>query len=169
MPMTQASPQDLFALLDGLGIAHTTFEHEPVFRVEEGAHIKAALPGGHSKNLFLKDHKGQIWLISALDSTQINLKALPKAIGSGRLSFGSEALLLEVLGVKPGSVTALALINDKEGRVRFVLDSALAAKEPVNFHPLHNGATTGLSTEGLMAFLNAVKHEPMIVDLEMAV
>ena len=169
MPMTQASPQDLFALLDGLAIAHTTFEHEPVFRVEEGAHIKAALPGGHSKNLFLKYHKGQIWLISALDSTEINLKALPKVIGSGRLSFGSEALLLEVLGVKPGSVTALALINDKEGRVRFVLDSALAAKEPVNFHPLHNGATTGLSTEGLMAFLKAVNHEPMIVDLEMAV
>ncbi len=169
MPMTQASPQDLFALLDGLGIAHTTFEHEPVFRVEEGAHIKAALPGGHSKNLFLKDHRGQIWLISALDSTQINLKALPKVIGSGRLSFGSESLLLEVLGVKPGSVTALALINDKDGRVRFVLDSALAAKEPVNFHPLHNGATTGLSTEGLMIFLNAVNHEPMIVDLEMAV
>ena len=167
--MTQASPQDLFALLDGLGIAHSTFEHEPVFRVEEGAHIKAALPGGHSKNLFLKDHKGQIWLISALDSTQINLKALPKVIGSGRLSFGSESLLLEVLGVKPGSVTALALINDKDGRVRFVLDSALAAKEPVNFHPLHNGATTGLSTEGLMAFLKAVNREPMIVDLEMAV
>ena len=169
MIMTKASPQDLFALLDRLGIAHTTFEHEPVFRVEEGAHIKAAVPGGHSKNLFLKDHKGQIWLISALDSTQINLKALPKAIGSGRLSFGSETLLLEVLGVRPGSVTALALVNDKEGRVRFVLDSALAAKEPVNFHPLHNGATTGLSTEGLMMFLKAVNHEPMIVDLEMAV
>ena len=168
MAMTHASPQDLFALLDGLGIAHATLEHEPVFRVEEGTHIKAALPGGHSKNLFLKDHKGQIWLISALDSTQINLKALPKAIGSGRLSCGSEALLLEVLGVRPGSVTALALINDKEGRVRFVLDSALAAKEPVNFHPLHNGATTGLSTEGLMMFLKAVNHEPMIVDLQMA-
>jgi Ala-tRNA(Pro) deacylase len=166
--MTHATPQDLFAFLDGLGITHTTFEHEPVFRVEEGAHIKAALPGGHSKNLFLKDHKGQIWLVSALDSSQINLKALPKAIGSGRLSFGSEALLFEVLGVRPGSVTALALINDKEGKVRFVLDKALADKEPVNFHPLHNGATTGMTTAGLLSFLKAVNHEPMIIDLEQA-
>ena len=97
--MTHATPQDLFALLDAHGIAHQTLEHPPVFRVGEGDEFKAQLPGGHSKNLFLKDHKGQIWLISALDSTQINLKALPKVIGSGRLSFGSEALLLEVLGV----------------------------------------------------------------------
>ena len=162
--MTHATPQDLFALLDTHGIAHSTLEHPPVFRVGEGDEFKAQLPGGHSKNLFLKDHKGQIWLISAKDTTAINLKALPQALGSGRMSFGSEALLFDTLGVRPGSVTALALINDREHKVRFVLDQALIDHDLVYFHPLHNGATTGLSAAGMMAFLKAVGVEPLVFD-----
>ena len=162
--MTQATPQDLFALLDAHGIAHSTLEHPPVFRVGEGDEFKAQLPGGHSKNLFLKDHKGQIWLISAKDTTAINLKALPQALGSGRMSFGSEALLFDTLGVRPGSVTALALINDREHKVRFVLDQALIDHDLVYFHPLHNGATTGLSAAGMMAFFKAVGVEPLVFD-----
>src|SRR5687768_11480783 len=110
----------LFAFLDAHGIAHRTIEHEPVFRVEEGQEIKARLPGGHTKNLFLKDDKARLWLISALGETRIDLKALPKRIGSGRHSFGSEALMVETLGVTPGSVTAFALINDRGRKVRFV-------------------------------------------------
>ena len=163
--MTHATPQDLFALLDAHGIAHQTLEHPPVFRVGEGDEFKAQLPGGHSKNLFLKDHKGQIWLISAKDTTTINLKALPQALGSGRMSFGSEALLYETLGVRPGSVTALALINDREHVVKFVLDQALIEHDQVYFHPLHNGATTGLSPSGLMALLKAVGIEARVLDL----
>jgi Ala-tRNA(Pro) deacylase len=165
--MTQAEPagrDELIAFLDAQGIAHRTLEHPPVFRVGEGLEIKAALPGGHSKNLFLKDAKGQLWLVSALGETAIDLKALPRTIGSGRLSFGSPELLYQTLGVTPGSVTAFALINDREHRVRFVLDAALLASEPVNFHPLTNTATTAVSRAGLLAFLTALGIEPIVVD-----
>jgi Ala-tRNA(Pro) deacylase len=158
--------EDLFAFLDAQGIAHRTLEHPAVFRVEEGHEIKAGLPGGHTKNLFLKDHKGQLWLISALGETTIDLKKAPATIGSARLSFGNEGLMLETLGVTPGSVTALGLINDAERRVRFVLDAALAAADPVNFHPLTNTATTALSQAGFRRFLAALEITPLIVDFE---
>jgi Ala-tRNA(Pro) deacylase len=151
---------------DRLGVAHRTLEHPAVFRVGEGENIKAALPGGHTKNLFLKDARGQLWLISALQDTRIDLKALPKAIGSAKLSFGSAELLGATLGVTPGSVTAFALINDVDRRVRFVLDARLAAADPVNFHPLVNTATTAISQAGFRAFLAALAVEPQIVDFE---
>lgn len=163
MPATRA---DLFALFDRLGVSHSTLDHAPVFRVEDGRAIKAALPGGHTKNLFLKDAKGQPWLISALGDTAIDLKRLHPVIGSARLSFGSEALLWETLGVRPGSVTAFALMNDPGRRVRFVLDAALLRTDPVNFHPLGNDATTTVSRHGLMAFLRELGVEPLIVDFE---
>jgi Ala-tRNA(Pro) deacylase len=155
---------DLFAFLDTHGVAHSTLDHPPVFRVEEGLEIKAALPGAHTKNLFLKDAKGQLWLISALGETVIDLKRLHTVIGSGRLSFGNPELMVETLGVTPGSVTAFGLINDIDHRVRFVLDAALAKADPVNFHPLGNDATTSVSQDGLRRFLAALRIEPMIVD-----
>jgi len=159
--------KDLLAFLDKIGVAHTTYEHPPVFRVEDGPELKAMIPGAHSKNLFLKDAKGQLWLISARDETKIDLKAAPAVIGSARLSFGSADRLEEALGVKPGSVTALALINDPDKKVRFVLDEALLREETVNFHPLTNEATTNLTRDGLMSFLKALGREPvMIVDFE---
>jgi Ala-tRNA(Pro) deacylase len=155
---------DLFSLLDAHGIAHHTYRHPPVFRVEEGAEIKAAMPGGHSKNLFLKDARGQLWLISALGETRIDLKALPSVIGSAKLSFGSEERLVEALGVRPGSVTAFALINDPEHKVRFVLDRALLQSDPLNFHPLSNDATTAISRSGFEKFLSILGVEPIVVD-----
>jgi Ala-tRNA(Pro) deacylase len=160
-----ASRNDLFDFLDKHGIEHKTLEHPAVFRVEEGHQIKAALPGGHTKNLFLKDGKGQLWLISALGETRIDLKSLPAVIGSARLSFGSPERLYDALGVTPGSVTAFALINDPEHRVRFVLDRALAEADPVNFHPLANTATTAVSQAGFRAFLQALGREHQVVDL----
>jgi Ala-tRNA(Pro) deacylase len=161
-----SAPADLFDFLDAHGIAHRTLEHEAVFRVEEGAQIKAALPGGHTKNLFLKDGKGQIWLICALGETQVDLKRLPPVIGAARLSFGSAELLHEVLGVRPGSVSLFCLINDQARRVRLVLDAALLAAEPVNFHPLTNTATTAISQAGLRRFLEALDIAPTVVDFE---
>jgi Ala-tRNA(Pro) deacylase len=159
-----STPADLFAFLDAHGVAHRTTEHEAVFRVDEGEAIKARLPGGHSKNLFLKDAKGQLWLICALDSTRIDLKALPAVIGSARLSFGSPERLHDALGVRPGSVTLFAMINDRARAVRLVLDQALLQTDPINFHPLVNTATTAIGWDGVFAFLKALDIEPLIVD-----
>jgi Ala-tRNA(Pro) deacylase len=159
--MTRA---ELIAFLDKHAIAHATTEHPAVFRVGEGEDMKAAIAGAHSKNLFLKDHRDQLWLVSAEQHTAIDLKRLPSVIGSGRLSFGSPDLMQAALGVAPGSVTALGLANDRQGKIRFVLDAVLARAEQVNFHPLENTATTTLSREGFSAFLEALGVRPMIVD-----
>jgi len=161
-----ATPDDLIAFLDAHGIAHRTLEHPAVFRVDEGHEIKAQLPGGHTKNLFLKDGKGQIWLVCALGETRVDLKRLPEAVGSARLSFGSAELMQQVLGVTPGSVTIFALINDTERQVKLVLDAALLEPEPVNFHPLTNTATTAVSQAGLKAFLKALDITAQVVDFE---
>lgn len=154
---------DLFARFAELGIAHRTLEHPAVFRVGEGEAVKAGLPGGHTKNLFLKDAKGQLWLVSALQDARIDLKLLPRTIGSARLSFGSAEAMAEALGVTPGSVTAFALINDPGHQVRFVLDQDLAEADPVNFHPLVNTATTAISQADFRRFLRALGVEPLIV------
>ena len=146
------------------GIAQTTHDHPAVFRVEEGLDLKAALPGAHTKNLFLKDKKGRLWLISARQDTGIDLKRAPKTIGSDRLSFGNEGLLYETLGLTPGSVTALGLINDVDRRVTFVLDKALWDADIVNFHPLTNTATTALRQAAFRRFLSLIGREPMVVD-----
>jgi len=155
----------LFALLDRVGIEHRTLWHPPVYRVGEGAEIKASLAGGHTKNLFLKDAKDRIWLISALAETQIDLKGLPARIGSARLSFGSPALMAEVLGVEPGSVTPFAVVNDTGHAVRLVLDEGLKAGGPVNGHPLTNSMTTAVELGDLLRFFAATGHQPQWLDL----
>ncbi len=157
---------DLLAFLDAHGVAHRTVDHPAVFRVGEGEEIKAGLPGAHTKNLFLKDAKDRLWLISAADRTVIDLKRLPAVIGSARLSFGREALMVETLGVTPGSVTAFGLINDEARRVTFVLDRVLAEADRVNFHPLTNTATTAVDQAGFRAFLAALGVRPVVVDFE---
>jgi Ala-tRNA(Pro) deacylase len=155
---------DLIAFFDAHGIDHATTDHQAVFRVGEGEGIKDDIPGAHTKNLFLKDAKGRLWLISAKDDTVIDLKRLHTVIGSARLSFGSAELMEATLGVTPGSVTAFALINDAERQVSFVLDRRLAEAERVNFHPMTNTATTGVSREGFRQFLAALKIQPTVVD-----
>lgn len=162
--MSKTTPAALLAYLEEIGAQPANHEHPAVFRVEEGEEIKARIPGAHTKNLFLKDAKGQLWLISAEGYAGIDLKRLHHVIGSARLSFGSAELMEEVLGVTPGSVTAFALINDKDHRVRFVLDRTLAEADQVNFHPLTNTATTTVSRLGLARFLAAVGVEPLVVD-----
>lgn len=164
-PPPPVSRADLFAYLDAMGVAHRTVEHAPVFTVAEGDDIKADMPGGHTKNLFLKDKKGALVLISALQSTDIALNQLHKVIGGARLSFGSAELLEASLGVTPGSVTAFAIINDPGHRVRFILDKALMDHDIVNFHPLKNDATTALTSVDLLAFVRALGREPELLDL----
>jgi Ala-tRNA(Pro) deacylase len=154
----------LLAWMAANGVAQTTHDHPAVFRVEEGMELKAALPGAHTKNLFLKDKKGRLWLISARQDTVIDLKRAPAAMGSDRLSFGNAALLYETLGLTPGSVTALGLINDVDRRVTFVLDKALWEAEVVNFHPLTNTATTALGQADFRKFLTLIGREPVVVD-----
>ena len=159
-----ASPDELFAYLDSLGIAHKTVTHPPLFTVEDSRAGRGAIPGAHTKNLFLRDKKGTPYLVVALESAVIELKSLHRLLGaSGRFSFGSADLMREFLGVEPGSVTPFAAINDKALRVTVVLDAAMMAHEVLNFHPLVNTFTTTISREGLVQFLKATRHEPRIV------
>ena len=153
----------LLAWMAEHGLAQTTHHHPAVFRVDEGHDLKAAMPGAHTKNLFLKDKKGRLWLISARQDTVIDLKRAPKVIGSDRLSFGNEMLLWGTLGLTPGSVTALGLINDPDHRVTFVLDQALWDADIVNFHPLTNTATTALAQADFRRFLRLLGREPVVV------
>jgi Ala-tRNA(Pro) deacylase len=154
-----ATPQDLFAALDALGIAHETVEHPAVFTVEESKRLRGVLPGAHVKNLFLKDKKSRLFLVSAMEDTRIDLKTIHEVIeASGRVSFGSADSLREVLGVEPGSVTPFAVINDTALRVTVILDIRLMDHERINVHPLVNTMTTGVSREALLAFLASTGH-----------
>jgi Ala-tRNA(Pro) deacylase len=161
-----ATPDELFAYLDTLGIAHKTVTHSAVFTVEEARELRGAIAGGHTKNLFLRDKKGALYLLVAPEDAAIELRALHRVLGaSGRFSFGSAELLRETLGIAPGSVTPFAVINDKEGRVTVVIDAALMTHDTLNFHPLVNTATTTISREGLLKFLAATGHAPRIEPL----
>ncbi len=169
--MTDDAPRhrtatDLFRDFETLGIGHETVEHPAVFTVEESKRLRGELPGAHVKNLFVKDKKGRLFLISAVEDTQIDLKRIHEIIGgSGRVSFGSADLLREVLGVEPGSVTPLAAVNDTAGRVTVVLDDRLMEHERINVHPLVNTMTTGLSRPDLVAFLEWTGHPPMVATI----
>lgn len=158
-----ATRDDLFRRLGELGIDTRTVEHPPVFTVEEARALRGEIPGGHCKNLFLKDRKDRLWLVVCLEEAEIDLKALPARIGAARLSFGRPDLLREVLGVEPGSVTPFALINDVEARVSVVLDRAMMAQELLNYHPLANTATTTIGSADLVKFIRACGHQPQII------
>ena len=159
------SRSELIQQLEALGISTTTVEHPAVFTVEEAKSLRGDLSGGHSKNLLLKDKKGQLWLIIALEDREINLKALRKSIGSAQLSFAKPELLNEVLGLRPGSVSPFGVINDTSGRVNVVLDKALMTYKVLNFHPMTNTATTQITPKGLESFLRYTGHCPLVADL----
>lgn len=160
-----ATSDDLFALFDRLGIRAVTHRHEPAFTVEEGHRVWGAIPGLHCKNLFLKDGKGKLWLVVAPADRRVDLKALPAKIGAARLSFGSASLLVEVLGIEPGSVTPFAVINDSGQRVSVVLDFWMMTQELVNYHPLRNDMTTTLTPAELTRFFEHTGHALRLVDL----
>ena len=156
---------ELLRFLEEFGIAYALYEHEPVFTAEEALKVCGHIPGVHCKNLFLKDKGGALWLITLPDEKRADLRALPEKIGSKRLSFGNAALLMEALGVTPGSVTALALINDKRRRVQLVLDRDMMEQELINLHPLVNTATITLRTADLLRFVDALGHKPLLAAL----
>lgn len=160
-----ASRAELLAFLDELGIASTTQDHAAVFTVAESTEVHDRMPGGHTKNLFLKDKKGRIFLVVALHHAEIDLKSLHQKIGAqGRLSFGKPDLLMEVLGVEPGSVTPFALFNDREAqRVTPIFDAAMMEFDPLNFHPLQNTATTSIARDDLLVFARACGHDPQVI------
>jgi Ala-tRNA(Pro) deacylase len=157
---------EILGRLDALGIEHRTTLHPPVFTVEEAQAHTRHIPGGHCKNLFLKDKKDRLWLVTCLDEQAVELNRLSKLIGAARFSFGRAELLAEVLGVSPGSVTPLAIVNDRDGRVTPVLDSKLLAHDWVNCHPLQNDATTSLRSADLVRFVRDTGHEPVLLDLD---
>jgi Ala-tRNA(Pro) deacylase len=160
MPKT---PDQLFAALDALGIAHATVKHPPLFTVEQSRALRGQIPGGHTKNLFLRDKKHALYLVVAQEDAEIDLKGLHRLLGAaGRFSFGSADLLREVLGVEPGAVTPFGAINDTEGRVTVVLDAAMMAHDTLNFHPLINTMTTSIRRDDLVRFLQSTGHEPRI-------
>ena len=158
-----ASRADLFACLQRLGIETVTFEHPPLFSVEESQKLRGEVAGGHTKNLFLKDKKERVFLVVAEEDSAIDMKSLHKRIGSARLSFGKPELLHELLGVAPGSVTPFAVINDHDCRVSVVVDERLLLHARLNFHPLENTATSTIAREDFLAFLRHTGHEPSIL------
>ena len=161
-----ATPEDLIAFLAKLGIASETVEHPPLHTVEESRALRGQIAGGHSKNLFVKDKKSRLFLLTLGEDTPVDLKRVHEKIGAnGRVSFGSAELLEEVWGVRPGAVTPFGAINDRTGRVTVALDQEVMTHARVNFHPLVNTRTTGVSPDGLLTFLRATGHEPMLVAL----
>jgi Ala-tRNA(Pro) deacylase len=160
------SPDDLIAYLAALRVETTTVEHPPLYTVEDSQALRGDIPGGHTKNLFVKDKKNRLFLLVSSETTVIDLKRVHEKIGAqGRVSFGSADLLAEVWGVRPGAVTPFGAINDEAGKVRVVLDEAMMRHERLNFHPLVNTRTTGLASADLIKFLRATGHEPLVVAL----
>jgi Ala-tRNA(Pro) deacylase len=160
------SPDELLAYLADLGIKTETVEHPPLFTVEDSRTLRGDISGGHTKNLFVKDKKGRLFLLVLGEETVVDLKRVHETIGAqGRVSFGSAGLLEEVWGVRPGAVTPFGAINDKTARVSVVLDEAMMRHERLNFHPLVNTRTTGLNSADLVKFLRATGHEPLVLAL----
>ncbi len=160
------SPDDLFAQLEALGLRTQTVQHPPLFTVEQSKSLRGELPGGHTKNLFLKDKKDRMWLVTAEEDRGIDLKGLGTVLGAnGRVSFGSPERLMRHLGVEPGAVTPFGLANDTAGQVSFVLDEGLLRHDVLNFHPLTNAATTAIARDDFLRFLDAISHRPQVLAL----
>jgi Ala-tRNA(Pro) deacylase len=163
-PIPPATPEQLLARLEELGLKTRTVSHPPVFTVEQAKALRGELPGGHIKNLFLRNKKGEMWLLVVAEDRPIDLKSLGDRLGAGRLSFGSPDRLMTYLGVMPGAVTPFAVINDRGNRVKVVIDKAVLAQSPVNCHPLANDRTTAIAPDDLLAFLASCGHGPEMLD-----
>jgi len=162
------SPDSLMAKLDDLGINYELHHHEAVYTVEESNKVDANISGTHCRNLFLRDKKKKNFLVVLQNATDVDMKKLPAVIGSDRLSFGSADRLWEFLGVRPGSVCPFAIMNDKDHKVKILLDKSMMETEIVNYHPLLNTMTVSLKPADLLKFIETTGHEAHIVDLSSA-
>lgn len=158
-----ATPEQLFAYFDSLDIEHSTISHPPFFTVDEGREWHDKIPGLHCKNLFIKDKKGGIWHVVLPADKRADLSALEKLLGAPRFSFARPDVLLDVLGLTPGSVTPFGLINDRARRVTVILDADMLQSERVNFHPLHNAASTTIRSTDLVKFIRSLGYDPIII------
>ena len=158
------SPGQLLAYLEELGIETRTVSHPAVFTVDEAKRLRGKLPGAHSKSLFLRNKKGRMWLVVALEDRPIDLKLLGERLAAGRLSFGSPDRLMRYLGVIPGAVTPFGAINDLDGEVQIALDREMLDSPLLNFHPLDNTRTTAIAPEDLVRFLEATNHIPELME-----
>lgn len=166
-PPDPASPEDLFAVLDHLGIAHHTLHHDPAHTVEDAKRVRGPLKGQHTKNLFVRDKKRNMFLITLREDRKVDLVKLSKLLGAkGRFSFGSPELLVKFLGVPPGSVTPFSVINDPRHDVTLVLDVGFRGPQTLYFHPLINDKTTGLSFDGFAKFLTHCGVQPLFIDFD---
>lgn len=156
------------ARLDALGIIYKHYHHEAVFTVADSLEMERDMVGVHCRNLFLRDKKKAMFLVSAANETKIDLKKLQNLLGSDRLSFGSPDRLWDHLGVRPGSVCPYAIINDQEGLVSPILDAYMMQGEWVNFHPLINTMTIAVRPDDLVRFIRSIGREPRILDLSPA-
>ncbi|MDI7862383.1 prolyl-tRNA synthetase associated domain-containing protein [Rhizobiaceae bacterium n13] len=161
---TAKNRTDLLNFLDGLGIAHKTKDHEPVFTVAESVALRDEIPGAHTKNLFVKDKKDNFFLLTVEENAAVDLKTVHTLIGAAsKVSFGKPEKLMEYLGVIPGAVTAFGAINDTGANVTFVLDEELMASDIINCHPLSNDATTSIGRDDLIRFMEATGHTPLVL------
>lgn len=155
----------LLADLALLAIPFAAHEHAAVFTVAESRRVDADIPGRHTKNLFLKDTAGAFWLVTVPAEARVDLKALPQAIGCKRVSFGKPDYMERLIGITPGSVTPLAMINAAPGALTVVLDAGLAAAERINVHPLRNTGTLGLSGADVLRLLRHWGHAPLVAEI----
>jgi len=162
LPSPEAREAALYQRLEAIGIDWKTHGHAPAYTVEQARALRGALPGGHTKNLFLKDRKGGLWLIVLRENLRLDLNALARQLGSPRFSFGASDLLAATLGVPPGAVTPFALLNDRAGNVRVVLDEDMLRLDPLNFHPLRNDKTTAIAASDLLRFVDACGHAAIV-------
>jgi Ala-tRNA(Pro) deacylase len=156
----------LDALFAQLAITPVSIEHPPVHTVEEALPYWSALDGVHTKNLLLKGAKGGLWLVCVPTDRRLDLKALAAHLGAKKFSFASGETLLEALGVVQGSVSPLALINDKTNAVQLVLAKDMMAEPRITMHPLTNTATVSVTSGELLKFVAATDHHPDIVDFD---
>lgn len=155
----------LLADVGSLAIPYAAHEHAAVFTVAESSTLHRDIPGAHTKNLFLKDNAGAFWLVTVPADSRVDLKALPAAIGCKRVSFAKAEDMARLLGITPGSVTPLAMVNAAPGSVTVAIDSALAGAERVNVHPLRNTGTLGLAGADVLRLLRHWGHAPVVADI----